>query len=518
VHAQSRVSPPESRAPRGIVAALGLIAIAAVAAALWARWGYSLSVDEPFTALAVAQPISTLLETLRHDNTPVTYLALKLWTSLNFGLNFGLSSGVNSELALRSLIAIGYGMAVVATGLAGISLGGVRCGVLAALFVASSGSVGLLHAATIRPYALLCLFSALGAGALIASLRAQPPVGRRRWIALTMIHLLGLFTHPTYVFLALGSAAAVWMTRGSRGNRLATTGIVAVVIWLTTWGWMLYGTFSLPATAWLTTPHYADLWNAYLGIWGNRNGFVLVGVLLALLTAPGAARRVFADDTTRIVAIIATVALAGPFLVSYLKPVFHLTRTPTLALPFIALAAASVLATLGTRMLIVVISLLFVLGGAQYVAGSRRHGDPDPTRDSLAQVLSQARCGDVIVSAGLAYAPMTYYLRRLRAPQCIAHETFPADMTTHPGWIDNRVIARDRATYEAETTSAAERFARSGGRVFAFTKSQGTGADVGEMLGRALANRLRQQEKLRLRGGFFDEVTVYASQGEASRK
>jgi uncharacterized membrane protein len=112
-------------------------------------------------------------------------------------------------------------MAVFATGLAGGSLGGRRCGLLAAVLVASSGSVGLLHAATIRPYALLCLVSALSAGVLIASLRAQPHVSPRRWMALTMIHLLGLLTHPTYVFLALGSAAAVWMTldRAATGLR-----------------------------------------------------------------------------------------------------------------------------------------------------------------------------------------------------------------------------------------------------------------------------------------------------------
>jgi mannosyltransferase len=515
VHVPSSHSDPRARPPRrptlrfdAVSAGLGLIAIAAAAAALAARWGHSLNVDEPFTALAVAQPLPSLLETLRHDNTPVTYVALKIWSRL----------AGDSELALRSLMAASYAVAVLATGMAGLRLGGARSGLAAALLVASSGSVGLLHAATIRPYALLCLFSALAAQQLMAQVRSQTDVSGPRWVALTATHLLGLFTHPIYVFLALGSAAAVLIARGSRGRALATTGLVATAIYVAAWGWMLRATLSLPATAWLATPHSLDLWNAYLAIWGNRNGFLLVGAALALLTASGAARRLFEDDAIRIVALTAAFALAGPFVVSYVKPVFHLTRTPTLALPFVALTAAGILTALGSRTLIAVLGLSLALGGWQYVAASRRHGDPDPTRQSLAQVLARARCGDVLISAGLSYAPMEYYLRRLAAPQCISHQVFPAEVSAHPGWLDAAAFAREGAAYQAEAAAAAERFARSTGRVFAFTKSRGLGADVSELLARELAVKLRPEESLPLRGAFFDRVTEYVSPAEASRR
>ena len=166
VHVHSSVgnSPaPAARRPafplNSVFAALCAIALAAVTAALAARWSHSLSVDEPFTALAVGQPHAALLDTLRHDNTPLTYLALKPWSRL-----VG-----DSELALRSLTAFSYGAAVLVTGMAGVLLAGARCGIIAALLMASSGSVGLLHAATIRPYAFLSLFSALSAYQLVAS-------------------------------------------------------------------------------------------------------------------------------------------------------------------------------------------------------------------------------------------------------------------------------------------------------------------------------------------------------------
>ena len=515
VHVQSSHPDPRSRAPHSparrfnwVVAVLGVIAILAATAALWARGGHSLNVDEPFTALAVAQPLSLLSDTLRHDNTPATYVALKLWTWF----------AGDSELAMRSLMAVSYAGAVLFTGIAGIGLGGARCGLVAAVLVASSGGVGLLHAATIRPYALLCFVSAVTAQLSVTPIRRQTLTSRRRWMAPTVTHLLGLFTHPIYVFLALGSAAASWIALGSRGSTLATTGIVAVAIYILSWGWMLRATLGLPTTAWLASPHLIDLWNAYLGIWGNRGGFLLVGAALALVTASGAARRLLQDEAARLVALTAMFAFAGPFLVSYIKPIFHLTRTPTLALPFIALTAACILATLGTRTLSAVIGLSFALSGLQYVAASRRQGDPDPTRESLAQVLAEARCGDVLISAGLSYAPIEYYRRRLEAPQCIAHRAFPAEVSVHPGWLEPGAVARQGAALEAEAEATAVSFAQSSGRMFVFTKARGLGADVSELLARELAARLRSEATMRLRGAFFDQVTVYASTAEVPRR
>jgi hypothetical protein len=495
---------PARRGDLGL-AVLGAIAFCSTGAALAARWHHSLNVDEPFTALAVTRSFSTLLDVLRHDNTPVTYVAAKLWVTF----------AGDTEPALRSLTAVSYGAAVFLTGLAGRSLGGLRCGIVAALLVASSGRVGLLHAATLRPYALLTLFSALSAWLLIPAVSEERRAGRARWLALTAVHLLGLFTHPIYLFLALGSAAGVWIVRGDRGRALAMTGVAAVAVYVASWGWMLWATLRLPATAWLATPHSVDLWNAYLGIWGNRNGVLLAGSVLALLTAPGAARRVARNDGLRLVVVTAIAALAAPFLVSLMKPVFHVTRTPMLALPFLALAAAGVLTTLGTRLLVTILGVSFVLGAWQFVAASRR-SDPDPTRASLAQVLAQARDGDVLVSSGLSYAPVEYYRRRIGDGPRVSHEAFPAEIAQHPGWIDSRAVAHERVRYEAEAAATASRLAQSGARVFVFTKSGGIGADVGELLTGALTGVLRAEASLQVRGAFFDRVTLYVGRADRS--
>ena len=491
--------------PAGFEFALAAIAAGATAAALAARWDHSLNVDEPFTALAVQRPLGLLPDVLRHDNTPVTYVALKVWTMV----------AGESEVAMRLLMAASYGLAVFVTGLAGRSVAGTAGGLVAAGLVATSGGVGLLHAATVRPYALLTLASALAAYLLMATICGDRPVGRARWVTLTALHLLGLFTHPIYVFVALGSSAGVCLTLGSRGRALATSGVAAVVVYLVAWGWMVRATLQLPATAWLATPRLLDLWNAYLGIWGNRNGFMLAGALLALVTARGALRRVAANDALRTAIWIAAISLAAPFLVSFLKPVFHATRTPMLGLPFLALAVGGTLATLGSRMLIVVLGLSLVIGAGQHVAAGRR-GDRDPTRESLAQVLARARAGDVLVSAGLSYAPIEYYLGR-RGESRVRHVAFPAEVAAHPGWIDERTLWGDRPRYEAEAAGVARRLAQGGGRVYVFMKTRGVGATAGALLTGALDRVLTRETTLPLRGAFFDGVVVYRAATPSSQ-
>jgi hypothetical protein len=481
------------------LAALAAMAAGAAAAALAARWNHGLNVDEPFTALAVQRPLGLLLDVLRHDNTPVTYVALKVWT---------MAAG-DGERAMRVLMAASYGLAVFVTGLAGRSVAGIPGGLVAAGLVATSGSVGLLHAATVRPYALLTLASALAAYLLMTAIGRTRPISRARWVTLTAVHLLGLLTHPIYVFVALASSASVSLTLGSRGRALATTGVAAIAAYLLAWGWMVRATLQLPATAWLAEPRLLDLWNAYLGIWGNRNGFMLAGSLLALVTARGAVRRV-ADNEALCTAIwIAALSLAAPFFVSFVKPVFHATRTPMLVLPFVALAAGGVLAILGTRVLMAVLGLSLVVGAAQHVAAGRR-GDRDPTRESLAQVLARARDGDVLVSAGLSYAPIEYYLGR-RAESRVRHVAFPAEVAAHPGWIDERALSGERLRYEAEAAGVARRLAQGGGRVYVFVKTRGVGAPAGALLTGALDRVLPRETTLPLRGAFFDGVVVYGA-------
>src|SRR5262249_23290210 len=73
-------------------AVIGPIAAGAVGRGAIASFHHDLAIDEPFTALAIAQP-SALGATLIHDNVPLYYVLLLGWTRL-----FG-----QSAFALRAL-------------------------------------------------------------------------------------------------------------------------------------------------------------------------------------------------------------------------------------------------------------------------------------------------------------------------------------------------------------------------------------------------------------------------------
>ena len=480
-----------------------LVAIAALAAvlAVWARWGHSLGVDEPFTVLSARLPLGQLLGDIWvHDNTPVTYLVLKPW---------GAVAG-SSEMALRVPFLLAYGLAVAVTGLAARSVAGTPAGLFAALTVATSGRLGLLHAVTIRPYALLCAVSAVSTWMLLRGDRSS----RFGSMPFGAVQLLGLFVHPTYAFVVAGiMTTALLVETRQRAIAIAGACAAAMLVYLMAWGVVLYGTFQLPATAWMSPPRADDLWQAYLFAWGNRTGFVLLGALIALIcVATRQRRRALREDVRLHIAIgLAVMTLLLPFVVSFAKPVFLFSRTPILALPPMAVAIAAVLLRLGNPALLAVLSLTFLAGAARaYVAGSRRAGDPSPTRESLASVLGEARCGDLLVTGGLAYMPVIYYLQQLNAPECLRVAPFPASMRAHPGWLDESEFEARRSDYAREfraTIDAAQ--LPPGTRVYVIGKRRGIGAPVYGTMAEAIGDVLEHDRELDWRGAFFDVIRVY---------
>src|SRR5262249_39772884 len=111
-------------ATRAVVA---LIAASAIALAAFARFHHDLSIDEPFTALAVAQPAS-LGATLVHDDIPLFYVLLLGWTRV-----FGASA-----FALRALSLAAFGAAIAFSAAAARIVASRRAAWLTAVLVACS--------------------------------------------------------------------------------------------------------------------------------------------------------------------------------------------------------------------------------------------------------------------------------------------------------------------------------------------------------------------------------------------
>ena len=467
------------------------MAIAALAAAqaLALCLHHDLAVDEPFMARVLADPRS-IPRVLADDNVPLAYALWLAWTTV---------AGA-SPLALRSLSICAYAVGCLFVADAGRRAGGDRAGLLAALLVACSG-IGLQHAAAARPYAIVALFAAV---ALWADAVADDEPGRRGVALIFVPHLLGLFTHPMFVFVSAASAGARLLASGRR-RVLAAGPLLAIGVYVASWSWMLARTLRLATTSWMPRPSVRNLVSGYTHLWG-----IAGGVLLAVLAAAGAAALVRRRDRVPAAvvraALVAMAVLLGAFVVSQVRPMYLSPRTPVFVLPMAALAMAWLIAASRTRALAVAAAVIAGAGSLTASIDAARAPDPTPTRASLAIVASAARCGDVVVAAGMSYAALDYYARPAGLPACIRIVAFPADVAQHPGWPDMRpgFDARLRAEAPADA-DALDSYAR----VWLFRSPGGLGLEAGAAIASELARKRAVVQRWPLTGSFFEEVTLF---------
>jgi hypothetical protein len=480
----------------------GLALLAATQAAI-SRAGHSLSIDEPFTAKALMLSWTSILDrVVVHDNVPLYYALLKIWTTM---------VGV-TEWTLRTPSLAAFGLTVVPIGTAGRMAWGASGGLVSAMLAATSTGVGLMHAATARTYALCCLLAATTAVVCVRWMRGSGRNHRRLALALFAVELAGLFAHPVFAVLVLTTIMCLptAVPRGQTAWAVAAPA-AAVLVYLAVWGHVLVASAALPATAWMTAPDVRAFVQAWLNLWDPRVGLVLAGVLGALLLAAGDIKAFREDPTLRFLTLVGALMVLITWTISQWRPIFHPHRTMAFVLPFAALAVGGVLARLATRLLLTATLGLCVAASLYQAIGAWTREDPAPTRASLQTLLGRARCGDAIVVAGLAYAGVEFYAPRLDAPSCIERAVFPADMADHSGWIDVHALTSSdgRAALAVEAGQLAARLAGGHDRVWVVGLSgvDGTvGFQATAIIERALARELPTVERYGWTGSFFDQV------------
>ena len=480
---------------RHYVALLGL-ALFAAGLALFLRLGHSLSVDEPFMANAVRLPWTELLTIFRTDNAPFTYLLFRLWTSV-----FG-----DSELALRSLSTVAYALAVLLTGLAAAGRGPAAA-IAAAALMASSVRIGITYAATARPYALLAAFSAAATFLTLRSLLTFETQTHRWWLlaGLTTVHVLGLLTHPTYVFVLVPCGLAAALSAGQLRAPSALAAGAALLLYASIWGQVVVATVESGATSWMRQPGAADVQAAFLSLWGTGPGFMLAGAMLALALSNLARLRTTVRDRQVTWAAVATVVgWSMPIVLSVWQPVFLPARTPVLLLPLSAVFIAFVLSALASRVALGALVAVCVLAATAQVINAARAGDPTPSRDSIQEVLSAATCGDTLVALGVAHDAVDYYVPRLAAPGCISVERFPADMLN---WTRRVTDQGEMRGIEEEAVQLVTRLSSGSRTIWVLSAERGIGHEAsGVFLGTARA-RMMCGDPRPLKGAFFDHLT-----------
>ncbi len=461
-----------------------------MALAAVSRLHHDLSIDEPFTALAVASPATPGL-TLVHDNAPLFYALLRGWTRA-----FG-----SSAFALRAMSAAAFGGAILLGAAAARRAASARAAVLTAVLAGCSVPFGLVPAATARPYGLASCCAAMTLWAAVhAGTTMTAPF--RAGALLATAHLLGLFTHPTFVLVSAASIAAAVVAERRRWL-LAAAPAAAVGIYLLAWWRVLALTAALPARTWMPPPRIVDL-AAGLLAWGDHATLVLGALTAGLLVV----RRLSKPSQAVLVyaLTVAVLVLAGAFAVSRITPVYSAARTPVFILPALSLVCGLAIAELAPRWIAAAAAVVVVASAARYGVRTARQPDPFPTRASLAVVADRAVCGDTIVATGLSYAPIHYYAPAAHLPACVQVTAFPDDVAAHPGWLD--LSSRAVAALPQDASVRAARLPPAG-TVWVFMQVRGVGAAAGGALDRELSTQRRLAATLPLGGSFFDEVRVF---------
>ena len=367
-------------------------------------------------------------------------------------------------------------------------------GVLTAMLVGCSVTYGLQPAATLRPYALLMLFAAM---ALWGAARAKT-------LPLFGSHLLGLFTHPIFLFLTAASSIA-GAAFGRRRLILAGAPAAALGVYLATWGWMLTRTAALPATSWMTVPTGRDLLAGLL-FWGDHGTPIVAALLVVLVAIRGVGPMGDARSSVAFAATVTALVLGSAFVVSQATPVYLASRMPVLVVPAAALAVGVFVSDSAPVLVVCAVAALVSVSAVRFTARSVTRTDPFPTRASLASVARRTRCGDTIVAAGLSYAPITFYAPRAGVPTCVAIVSFPSDVQQHPGWLDLTEAARERVQRDADAAIGAW---NTSGTLWAFVARHGVGAEAGTALADARSRVEPPHEVLVAAGSFFDEIAVF---------
>jgi 4-amino-4-deoxy-L-arabinose transferase-like glycosyltransferase len=421
----------------------------------------ALWLDEANTVLISLRPPAAILEALRSDgNPPLYYFLLHAWMAL-----FG-----DGEAAVRALSAVLGALLAPALYLAGARFFGRAAGLTAAV-LACLWPLHVYYSQQVRMYSLLPVVALAFVAALLAALGKGERAGVRSWGLVTATALAVMWTHNYGRFL-VASAPVAWLACGPRtraaGRRLVLALVLAGgvdLLWLP----VVLRQASSGVGAWIPSffepahaaVHSLLLFGAgydhpyYLQALGGPSPVATFSVAWFLLVVLGAAGLSLSDPALRQKAGALLALTLGPILVPYAislvsTPIYLVGRYEAVAYPafalFVGAGAQAALrswpraARAGSALALAAYAALATVALVRYFERPAQR-----VEDALARVVAEhAAAGDVVLTTGLARAPVEYYLRQLDAADRLRFLSHPAEVAAHLGWYDGAEMGRDR--------------------------------------------------------------------------
>lgn len=477
---QGNAAPTEARSY--VLPAAGLFA-AALALRLLLRNPENVWLDEANTVLIASRSWGEILQALRRDgNPPLYYFLLHLWMQV----------AGDGEGALRFLSALLGATLAPALYLAARAFRGRTAGMAAGL-LALAWPLHIYYSGQIRMYSLLPTLS-LAFMAAVLSTRRRPTWPRWALVALSALALIWTHNYGLFVVAAL---PFVWASQGprTRGAALQLCATLAVIfladlLWLP----VVLRQAATEVGSWIArefTPS-APLHTLLLFGSGSRYphylqtlGGKVAGAPLAVLWVAAAAVGVFrarrsGTSITPLLLFLA-VPLAIPYIASLLiHPVYLAGRYDTVAYPAFALLVGTAAQAAwesrnrAQRAAVAAFFLLYFLLGAITIHHYLNR-PAERTEEKIALRLNDWLAPeDVLITTGLARAPVEYYLRRAgwspggsaSGARPLRLESYPHETAEHLGWFDFATASRDGERMKREAEALVESLAEFRGTVF----------------------------------------------------
>ncbi|MBI1849014.1 MAG: glycosyltransferase family 39 protein [Planctomycetes bacterium] len=475
----------------------------------------SVWLDEANSVLIAVRPLPELIDALTRDgNPPLYYILLHFWVKL-----FG-----EGEVALRTLSAIlGALLAPGVYVVARRSFGRAAAVVGATLAVA--WPLHIYYSQQIRMYSVLPLVGLAFVAALLRALERGDASKWRAWALVVVAALATIWTHNYGMFL-VAAAPVAWLVRGPRTQRTATRVALAMVaigvidlVWFPVvlrqassgvGSWIPANSLMVEQAAPLhSLPLYSLLvfgagydYPFYLQALGGTSKVAPVALAWLAIVVAGSAFVVAGDRSIRTKCLALLILALAPIVVPYAissfsTSIYLVGRYEMVAYPaFVLIVAAggeSAWRRWGTGRAATVIVLLAYVGLA--AATLCRYWERIPPRfdEKMAGVIaSRASDGDVVLTTGLARAPVEYYLRRLGWSERLRIESFPHSVGDHLGWIDRtEFVAADLGREAGDVVTGLAGF-----RGTVFLAGQG-GVDTKVLMDQLDAHATSGQELLR---------------------
>lgn len=473
----------------------------------------SIWLDEAYSIHVASSNFTEIIPHLKNDNgPPLYYFLLAIWIRI-FGI---------SEIAVRSLSLVFYILSVLLVYITGKTFFDERAGILCSfLFMLSRHSIN--QALNTRMYSLLALVGILST-LLFLRLFLQNVDSRREFVFYVIVNILGTLTHYWFMFIILSQAVCyiLFLFKRSSFKKYLLTTILSVMPFILLWTPILLFQMNNGSTYWLSKPNILTaVKNTLLYFYGGQTALLVYAAFLGLIVLNFKYIRVkfikfselkeyISEKRNIIFVIILLILLLVPLIISQVRPMYKTGRYDIILLFPLVVLIGSLLSRFGNKLLVLLCCYFMLIGISTRAVISDLRPINYSDRLTSEYLVEHTDNNDILIFTSLSRASIDYYLRLLKPGRSFTKISFPAEISTHLGWIDYKTLSNQKHNLENEADDILafllEESPLDQYRIWLF---YGFNTEIDGILKDRLDKYFYLYAELDLQGSFYNKVFIY---------